>query len=224
MNNMFLLLLILIIPIGIFLFWKKRKKRKEEGEKVVSGKQRKLDSEAWVTIKKYLKDQNETGKEIIELFVVKKPDENDTNSYATKELKKKQKKELKAKKKLEKIEKKQDPVAYKQKKKSERLTKKPPEHWFLYFITRNAKTKAVDEPRLIEAIISYKRINRKQSDRVINVNPLVDFEKEWEWIKPIKEKEDKQKEKNQAAALKKQAKEKKKAEKKVDKKQNNEKK
>lgn len=199
-NNFFLFFLILIIPIGIFLFMKSKKKKNETSGNVLTGKRKKLESEAWVTVKKYLKDNNETGKEILELFVLKRPDENDTSQF-TKELKQKRKLELKKKKEQEKIEKQKDPVAYKKKKKEEKRLRKP-ELWCLYFVTRNPKTKKVDNPRIIEAEVSYKKIGKKETERVIKINPDIDFKKDLEWIKPIKDREDQMKLKAQQAAIK----------------------
>ena len=201
-NNMFLILLILIVPLGIFFFMRSRKKKKEQGQQVISGKRKKLESEAWVTVKKYLKDHNEVGKEIVELFVVKRPDPNDSSNLLTKELKQKHKIEKKKRKEQEKLEKKKDPKAYKEKKKKEKM-KNRDEYWCLYFVTRNAKTKKIDEPRIIEAKITYIKINKKQTDRVIKASDNLNFKKEWEWIKTIKEKEDDAKLKNEKIQQKK---------------------
>ena len=141
-------------------------------------------------------------KEIVELFVVKRPDPNDSSNLLTKELKQKHKIEKKKRKEQEKLEKKKDPKAYKEKKKKEKM-KNRDEYWCLYFVTRNAKTKKIDDPRIIEAKITYIKINKKQTDRVIKSSDNLNFKKEWEWIKPIKEKEDEAKLKNEKIQQKK---------------------
>lgn len=201
-QNMWLMMLVVLIPIGIFIWFRHKKQKNEEGSKVVSGKRKKQESEAWVTIKKYLKDQNETGKEIVELFVVKRIEEQDVSSLPTKELRQQQKLENKKKKDEMKALKAKDPEKYKKLRKEEKSTKKP-ELWLLYFVTRNPKTKENDKARIIECKIEYKKISKKTTDRVIHVNDKVNFKKEMEWIKPIKDKEDQITLKNEAVQAKK---------------------
>lgn len=200
-SNMFVLLLLLLVPIGIFMFIKFRKKKTEAGAQGLTGKKRKQESEAWSTIKSYLRNQNEIGKEVVELFVVKRPDENDSSNL-NKEQKKEFDKKQKEKKALAKLEKQKDPKAFKEKQAHEKRQKKP-EIWMLYFTTRNAKTKEFDEPRIIEAQINYIRKSKKESDRVITVNDKVNFNDELKWIQPLKDKEDQQELKNKQVKEKK---------------------
>ncbi|MGL4948727.1 MAG: DUF5385 family protein [Mycoplasma sp.] len=199
MDNMLWILLILVVPLGIFFVWKSKKKKKEAGiaeNQVGAGKKRKQDSETWTTIKTYLKSHGETGKEIIELFVIKRPDENDTSNL-TKEQKKQHAINEKKKKEEAKELKKSDPQAAKENKKSKKNKNvQKDEQWILMFTTRNAKTKEVDEPRIIEANIEYVKKSKKETERVITVNDKIDFKKEMEWIKPLKDKEDEQEKKN----------------------------
>ncbi len=192
---------LILIPIIIFIFIKHKKNKEGGNTEVISGKRKKQESEAWVTIKKYLKDHNETGKEIIELFVVKRLEEQDVASLPTKELRKQKKEENKKKKDEMKALKAKDPNKYKELKKAEKETRKP-ELWLLYFVTRNPKTKENDKPRIIECKIEYKKISKKVTDRVIHVNDHVNFKKEMEWIKPIKDKEDVMKQRSEAIEAK----------------------
>ncbi len=200
-SSMWLMLLLILVPIGIFIFLKSKKKKREEGTEIISGKRKKQESEAWVTIKKYLKDHNETGKEIVELFVVKRIEEQDVSSLPTKELRAQKKEENKKKKAEMKALKEKDPKKYKEIRKAEKSARKP-ELWLLYFVTRNPKTKENDKPRIIECRIEYKKVSKKVTDRVIHVNDKVNFKKEMEWIKPIKDKEDQMKIRNEAIEAK----------------------
>ncbi len=193
-------LLIIILPIGIFIYMKHKKGKDGDNSVLISGKRKKQESEAWVTIKKYLKDKNETGKEIVELFVVKRIDDTDVASLPTKELRKKQKEENKKKKQDLKALKNKDPKKYKEAKKAEKERK--PEVWLLYFVTRNPKTKNNDNARIIECTIEYKKISKKETDRIIHVNDKINFKKEMEWIKPIKDKEDLIRQRNEAIEAK----------------------
>lgn len=216
-QSMLFILLALIIPIGGYMFYKSKKNKKNAP--VTTGKKKKLESESWLTIKKYLKENGETGKEIVELFVERRPEEADASS-----LSKEQKKILQAKQKekklLDKKAKKQDPKAFKEAKKGEKYNRKP-ELWMLYFITRNAKTHELDQPRLIEAQITQVRKSKKDSERVITVNDKIDFAEEMIWIQPLKDKHDEAEIKNQKEIEKKQLKIEHKKEKKAAKKQTN---
>ncbi len=207
-------LLVILIPIIIFIYIKHKKSTEGNSSDIVSGKRKKQESEAWVTIKKYLKDHNETGKEIVELFVVKRIEEQDIASLPTKELRKKQKEDNKKKKEELKALKAKNPEKYKTLKKEEKEKRKP-ELWLLYFVTRNPKTKENDQPRIIECRIEYKKISKKVTDRVIHVNDKVNFKKEMEWIKPIKDKEDLMKQRNDAIQAKRTKKQEEKAAKKA---------
>lgn len=201
-QSMFLILLIAVVPIGIYMYYRKKKNKKNQP--VVTGKKKKLDSESWLTIKKYLKENGETGKEIVELFIERRFEETDSTNL-TKEQKKTLQAKEKEKKLLDKKAKKQDPKAFKELKKDEKHVKKP-ELWLLYFVTRNAKTLELDEPRIIEAQISHVRKTKKDSERVITVNDKIDFNEEMLWLKPLKDKQDEVEIKNLKEAEKKQLK------------------
>lgn len=195
MDNTIFILILLVVPVGGFFIWRSRKKKKEQGGAPIAGKKRKTENESWNTIKTYLKNQNETGKEIVELFVCKRPDAKET-SHLNKDQKKEHALEQKKQKTLDKLEKQKDPKAFKAKKAHDKKAKMP-ELWMLYFTTRNAKTNVMDEPRILEAIITHQKISKKKTDRVITVNDKINFEDELKWILPLKQKEDEQQLKNQ---------------------------
>lgn len=183
---LFFLIFILIIPVGIFLYM--RNKKKKQQETVLSGNRKTRKDEVWNIIKTYLKENNEFGKEIVELFPAKRRDPNDTSNMS-----KEEKKIYKQKQKEFKQLKKTNPEEYKRLKqdKKNKDKKRQPENWLLYFQTWNSKTKEMDKPRILSVEVRYIKVDKKRTERKVLINGLADFDKEYEWIKPLKEKEDK---------------------------------
>ncbi len=186
-NNNLLYILLLLIPIIIVVvFIIKKKKGGNDKNKNPSGNRLKSKEEAdevWLTIKKHLRDSNEFGKEIIDSYVVKRPDPFNPKNPEMK----------KRKKELEKL-KTSNPKQYKLEKEKIKIEKrkKPPELYVVLFTTKNAKTGIIDPQRGIECEVIYKKINKNNRQRTIVVNREIDVAKEMKWIKPIKEKDDKQ--------------------------------
>lgn len=188
------MLAIIIIPIGIFIFMKKRKKNKEEGNTTTNRLSKKNDEngESWRTVKEFLKSNKEVGKEIIELFVAKRKDPDDVSAMT-----KAEKKEYKKKRKEKKILKSEDIEEFKRQKKNKKRIEKSgkSEVWVLLFITRNTKTNVLDKPRIIEAVVKYVPVSKKKTERKVYVTGEMNYKKEMKWLSPIKDKEDKQVEK-----------------------------
>ncbi len=185
-NNYLFILLILILPVGAFLYM--RNKKKNESESIAVGSRKERKDEVWNVVKKYLKENGETGKEILQMFPAKKRDENDVTNMT-----KEQKIAYKQKKKAEKAARKADPELqkkYKEDKRNQKYNRKP-EEWFIFFQTWNSRSKVIDEPRILSVEIRYVRIDKKKTERKVIVTGLADYDKEFEWIKPLKEKEDK---------------------------------
>lgn len=185
MNLLYLLLLIIPIIIVVF-FVIKKKKGGNDKDKNPSGNKLKSKEEAdevWLTIKKHLRDTNEFGKEVIDSYVVKRPDPMNPKSP---EMKKRnaELKKLKA----------TNPEKYKVEKAKLKIEKrkKPQELYVVLFTTKNPKTGHIDEQRGIECEVVYKKINKNNRQRTIIVNGEIDVSKEMKWIKPIKDKDDKQ--------------------------------
>jgi hypothetical protein len=65
---------------------------------------------------------------------------------------------------------------------------RPKEHelYVVCFTTRQIKTGILDKPRAIECEVINTRINKKDYDRKIIINGLLNYDKEMEWIAPIK--------------------------------------
>ncbi|MDE5651755.1 MAG: DUF5385 domain-containing protein, partial [Ureaplasma sp.] len=174
-----------IIPIAfiVFIVFKKKKNGNDKSPNGNQLKNKQQRDEVWLTIKRYLRDNNEIGKEIIDSYVVKRPDprsnklENKKFKEEMKTLKNTNPEEYKNRKILKKIE----------------SRKKARELYVVLFSTRNTKTHEVDPPRAIECEVLYKRIDKKTNQRVIEIqDKVLDYKKEMEWIKPIKEKDDKE--------------------------------
>lgn len=183
-NNLFFIILI-IIPIAfiVFIVFKKKKGGTDKSPNGNQLKNKQQRDEVWLTIKRYLRDNNEVGKEIIDSYVVKRPDprsnkiENKKFKEEMQSLKTSNLEEYKNRKILKKIE----------------NRKKPRELYVVLFSTRNTKTHEVDPPRAIECEVLYKKVDKKTNQRVIEIqDKVLDYKKEMEWIKPIKEKDDKE--------------------------------
>lgn len=190
MNNLFLLML-LVVPIGLVFFWIKKKKKGDSSANTI--KKRREGDEVWKTIKDYIKSNNEAGKEIVESYVAKRPNVNIVDKKLPKEQRKEIEKQLKEKKQKEKEEQKQIKKSGKKLKQ-----KKEKELYVVLFVTRNAKTLVEDSPRAIECEVTNTKISRKETKRQIIVTRECSYEKEAEWILPIKEAEEAKLRKEQA--------------------------
>lgn len=183
-NNLFLILLI-VIPIGLVIFMIFKKKNGGNDKNNKSGNQLKnkqQEDEVWLTIKKYLRDKQELGKEVVDSYVVKRPDprartkEKKIADKKFKELKKTNIEEYKVQKELRKIE----------------SRKKPKELYVVLFTTKDTKTHKMDPPRAIECEVVYKKVGKGTNQRTILINNLLNYEEEMKWIQPIKAKDDKE--------------------------------
>ncbi|WP_412032218.1 DUF5385 family protein [Malacoplasma muris] len=180
-NLLFLIILIFIPAIAIFYFYKKKKDKDNQPTQTKSEKQ----GEVWKTVKDFLKSKNESGKEIVETYVVKRPDENIVNKSLPKEKQKEQKEAIKKRNQALKEE-------NKRLKAEGKLPKqiKQKELYVVLFTTRNPKTKKEDKPRVIECEVKMIKKNKYDTERVIVINGEKDYKTEAEWILPIKEAEE----------------------------------
>lgn len=201
MQSNFLYILILIIPIVLVGWFILRKKKGDSNANKPKSKQE--ADEVWLTIKKYLRDSNEVGKEVIDSYVVKRADPYDRSTMT---------KEQRAQAKIEDRQlanlKKTDPKAFSAEKAKIAIEKKrkPSEIYVVLFTTRNTKTLEVDKPRAIECEVKFKKITKKEKERNIVINKVLDYNEEMKWIKPIKDKDDAEHAKELKRELKKQGK------------------
>lgn len=189
-NNSLFLIILVIVPIAIigYVFVKKKNKNSGSDQNKKSAnklKNKQEEDEVWLTIKRYLRESNEIGKEVVDSYVVKRPDPR-VKTKANKKQLKIASQEFKALKKT-------NPEEYKAKKELKKIEnrKKQKELYVVLFTTKNTKTHVVDLPRAIECEVIYKKSD-KGLKRSIVINGLVNYEQEMEWIKPIKEKDDKE--------------------------------
>jgi hypothetical protein len=54
------------------------------------------------------------------------------------------------------------------------------------FTTKQIKTGKLDQPRAIECEVIQTKISKKEFDRKILINGALDYDKEMEWIAPLK--------------------------------------
>lgn len=177
-NSMSILVLLPIVAIAVFMFMKKRKNSGKQN--TLSNRENKKD-EVWRTIKTFLKQNNEYGKEIISSFVAKRP-----NALQKTATKKEFVKKIKTTIIEQNMNRKQARVYKEQMHKDQNR-----ELYCILFVTRDAKTKVLDPQRIIEAEVTYKTVKKNERKREIKIIGLTNFEKDYAWIKPIKEKEDK---------------------------------
>ena len=182
-NNLFSLLII-IIPIVLIFWFFNKKKNKKNGTGVTGQVQSKNErkDEVWKTVKQFLQEHGERGKEVSYSFVAKR--NNPTQDKKLKKVFKQETEDYIKKNHLDKIQ------ARRHRDQRQKLAAK--ELYCIYFITRDPKTKIKDPARIIEAeVVQTNTGNKKEPvKRSIVINGLQDFETEFKWIEPIKKRED----------------------------------
>ncbi|MEF9985011.1 MAG: DUF5385 family protein [Malacoplasma sp.] len=201
MNSSFFSIILLIVPIVLIFLYIKKKKKGNSDEGVF--KKRRDGDEVWKTIKRFLKENNEIGKEVVESYVAKRPSLSNIDKSLPKDEQKRIKLELKE------LEKKVKDEEKRIKKSGKKLKqKKEKEIYVVLFVTRNAKNikknsnPSIEElaienseiindpPRAIECEVTTVKLNKKETKRDINVLREVPYEIEAKWILPIKEAEE----------------------------------
>lgn len=179
MNGLFSLIILIVPFVLIFYFIKKRKSGGNQSQTVY--KKRHEDDDVWKTIKRFLKENGEIGKEIVESYVARRSDPFLIDRSLPKEQQLAQKEEIKKQKLIEKQLKKEAKA-----KKIPYSRPKSRELYVVLFTTRDAKTGVVEKPRAIECEIKTIRNSNKRDEKTVEIIGLVDYEKEKEWILPIK--------------------------------------
>lgn len=186
-NSNFLMILIIIIPIVLIVFYFIRKKRKQNGDTGVNNQSKEDTNEVWRTIKKFLRNKQERGKEVIDSYAIKRPEPHNL-AQMTKEQKVEYKIEARRIKNLKTADPQQYKIEMERIKKEKRL--KPKDLYVVLFTTKNAKTLVVDEPRAIECEVKMVKISKKESRREIEIVRELNYQEELRWIQPIKSKDD----------------------------------
>ena len=179
MGSLMPIILLLVVGIAIYAWYKKRKENKNANPFLSS---RKNKDEVWKTIKQFLRDNGEQGKEIVDSYVVKRSHEDQIDPNGSYQYKKNKNFEVKLRKlQRDRINKKN---AAQNKSKI-----KPPKARDLFvvvFTTKDSKTGELDAPRCFECEVINTKISKKEYDRKIVINSVCDYEKEMEWIAPVK--------------------------------------
>ena len=174
-----IVIIVAIAAIGIPLMIKKR--RNEQRKALISNRHNK--DEVWKTIKQYMKDKDQYGDEIIDTYVAKRNNLDYINP-AWPNIIKTQVKYANKIRELQYRENKQAAIKGKGKNKF----RKPPvkDLYVVCFTTRSIKTGKINPPQAIECEVITKRIDRKNTDRKIVINGKLDYDKEMQWIAPIR--------------------------------------
>lgn len=173
------ILILVIIGVAIYSVYKKKKNEREANPFLSN---RKNKDEVWQTIKRFLKDSDGRGKELVDSYVIKRNhvDYIDPN---TSELERKNKTyELK-------IRDWQRKQAKKDAKVSGIKVPEPPKARDLFvvvFKTRDTKTHHEDPYRCFECEVVNTKISKKDYDRKIVIHNELNYDKEMEWIAPIR--------------------------------------
>ncbi len=178
-NSLLLILLVVVAAVGI-PWWLKKRKQKQSTQAISS---RRDKDEVWKAIKQYLKDSGDYGKEIVDSYVAKR----NPVDYINPNLPACAKNNLKY---ANKIRQKQISESKKWAKKKgitpDFDTPKERDLYVVCFLTRSIKNKQYDQPRAIECEVVNTKISKKQWDRKILINGALDYDREMEWIAPIR--------------------------------------
>lgn len=173
------LLILVIVGVAIFSIYKKKKNAREANPFLST---RKSKDEVWKTIKQFQQTKNDKGKEIIDSYVVKRnhPDYIDPNGSF-----------LERKNKTYELKIREWQFKNLQKEAKANGTKAPvkPKNKDLFVVVykaRDIKTKEEMPYRCFECEVVNTKISKKQYDRKIVIHGELDFDKEMEWIAPIR--------------------------------------
>ncbi|MDR0545794.1 MAG: DUF5385 family protein [Mycoplasmataceae bacterium] len=170
------IIIIIALAVIVIPIWLKKRKSKHTSIPISAHKNK---DEVWKAVKQYLRDVNENGKEIVDCYVAKRNDVNHINTNTSMYLRAKKHEEIK----IRKWQQKQKLLASNN---PHKIKQKDRDLYVVCFTTREAKSKQVDLPRAIECEVVNTKINRKTYDRKILINGILNYDKEMEWIAPIK--------------------------------------
>jgi len=178
MQGLMPVLLIVIIAIAIYAAYKKKKDAKATNPFLSS---RKDKDEVWRTIKQYLRDNGEKGKELADSYVVKRNHVDMVDPNGSDKYKKNKNFELK-------IRKWQREELNKDKPKGAPKISAPKarDQFVVVFTTKDTKTGVTDAPRAFECEVINTKISKKEFDRKIVINKPLDYDAEMEWIAPVR--------------------------------------
>ncbi|GMO15976.1 MAG: DUF5385 domain-containing protein [Mycoplasmoidaceae bacterium] len=185
----YLPIIILVLVIIFFIIWKKNKKKKET-TKIASV--RKEKDEVWNTIKMYVRDHepNSLKGEITDHYVVRRNNIDYVPHHISSFCRRQKRAEI--------------DIRRMQNGKTE--YQKPRDLYVVCFQTKDTKTNTFNPPKAFECEVINTRINKKETQSKIVITQPLNFDKEMEWIAPIRSVELKRKQRNDKIAAKEQAK------------------
>lgn len=183
-NGMIIIFVIIGIIIAVMIPIMIKKKRSERNKLLISARHNK--DEVWKSIKQYLKDTGRYGNKIISSYVAKRNDISYISPNESSYTRTKQKYVNKIREYQYSCEKK----LVRQTNKKAKFTRPPVRDLYVVcFQTENTKTGEVFPPQAIECEVVVRKIDRKNQDRQIFINGSCDYNKEMEWIAPIRDAE-----------------------------------
>lgn len=173
------ILFVVIIGIAIFAWYKKKKANKNANPFLSN---RKNKDEVWKTIKQFLKDNGEQGKEIVDSYVCKRNHVDMVDANGSYLYKQNKNYELK----IRKWQRKNLNKDLKAKGKKEIKPPRARDLFVVVFETKDSKTGKMDAPRCFECEVINTKIDKKNYDRKIVINKELDYDTEMEWIAPVR--------------------------------------
>ncbi|MDY2887206.1 MAG: DUF5385 family protein [Malacoplasma sp.] len=177
-----IIVLIVVAVVGIPMMIKKKKQK--EARQMISSRHNK--DEVWKSIKQYLKDANMYGVEIVDSYVAKRNPIDYINPNNSKYVKDKKRYENKIR---DYFYKKEEQECNKNGIKAHFVRPPMRDLYVVCFTTRDVKTGVLNSPQAIECEVVTKRIDKKNQDRKVYINGALDYDKEMEWIAPLKDAE-----------------------------------
>jgi len=190
------------VGVIIFFVWKSKKKKAQAAK---NHSLRKEKDEVWTTIKTYIREHNASFHgEIVNHYVVKRNPIDFISPHTPAYVRAKKKAEIDIRKWQNKLDKKNKDQAIPPKK----------DLYVVCFQTRDVKTNQFNPPEAFECEVITSYVSKKETSQKIVINKALDFDKEMEWIAPLRTLENERKAKNAAYLAKMEQKKKKKLEKK----------
>ncbi len=177
-----IIMLVIIAAAAVFVVPTMIKKRRDEKAKALIS-QRKEKDEVWKTVKQYLKDTNQYGVEITETYVARRNPVDYINPNASKFVRE----QTRDVNKIREFQYQQElRLAKKSGSKASFIKPKNRDLYVVVFNTKNIKTGELNQPQCIECEVINKKIDKKNYDRKIVINGALDYDKEMEWIAPMR--------------------------------------
>jgi len=187
MNNSFIILALLVVGIIIFFVWK-NKKNKDKLKKNAS--LRKEKDEVWTTIKTYIREHKDSFHgEIVNHYVVKRNSIDYISKHVSSYVRKKKIAEIDIRKWQNRI-------------KKENTIQPKKDLYVVCFQTRDTKTKLYNSPEAFECQVITSYISKKETTQKIVITRELNFDKEMEWIAPLRTLENERREREEKYAQK----------------------